>query len=49
MVYGYVRVSSKEENEDRQIIALNGLGIPEARCILISNRVKILTDLSTSL
>jgi DNA invertase Pin-like site-specific DNA recombinase len=29
MVYGYVRVSSKEQNGDRQIIALNGLGIPE--------------------
>ena len=28
MEYGYVRVSSKEQNEDRQIIALNELQIP---------------------
>lgn len=29
MIYGYVRVSSKEQNEDRQIVALNDLQIPE--------------------
>lgn len=27
--YGYVRVSSKDQNEDRQIIALRNQGIPE--------------------
>lgn len=27
MIYGYVRVSSKEQNEDRQIIALKNYGI----------------------
>lgn len=27
MVYGYVRVSTKEQNEDRQTIALNDMGI----------------------
>lgn len=26
--YGYVRVSSTDQNEDRQLIALSGLGIP---------------------
>lgn len=28
-VYGYVRVSTREQNEDRQIIALNGVRIPQ--------------------
>ena len=26
-IYGYVRVSSHEQNEDRQIIALNEVGV----------------------
>ena len=29
MVYGYMRVSSKEQNEDRQRIALIEMGVPE--------------------
>ena len=28
-VYGYVRVSTKDQNEDRQLIAMQGLSIPE--------------------
>ncbi len=28
-VYGYVRVSSKDQNEDRQMIALREVGVPE--------------------
>ncbi len=27
--YGYVRVSTKEQNEDRQIIAMHEYGVPE--------------------
>ena len=27
--YGYVRVSTKDQNEDRQIISMEGLAIPE--------------------
>jgi DNA invertase Pin-like site-specific DNA recombinase len=27
-IYGYVRVSTKEQNEDRQMIALNEVGVP---------------------
>lgn len=27
--YAYIRVSSKDQNEDRQFIALSELGIPE--------------------
>lgn len=29
--YGYVRVSSKEQNEDRQLIALSNVGVPHNR------------------
>lgn len=29
MVYGYVRVSTREQNEDRQMIALNEKNVPE--------------------
>ena len=29
-VYGYVRVSSRDQNEDRQLIALKKLGVPES-------------------
>ena len=29
-VYGYVRVSSKEQNEDRQMIAMQEFGVPDA-------------------
>ena len=29
MNYGYIRVSSRDQNEDRQLIALQGLEIPE--------------------
>ncbi len=28
-VYGYIRVSSREQNEDRQIIAMQEMQVPE--------------------
>ena len=28
-IYGYVRVSTREQNEDRQMIALVGVNVPE--------------------
>lgn len=31
MEYGYVRVSSKDQNEDRQLLAMSGLSIPSER------------------
>lgn len=30
-IYGYVRVSTKEQNEDRQLIALHELGLPDKK------------------
>lgn len=34
MTYGYVRVSSKEQNEDRQLIAMQELNIPKRNIIV---------------
>ncbi len=34
MEYGYVRVSSKEQNEDRQMVAMREFGIKDSRIIL---------------
>ena len=31
MEYGYIRVSSTDQNEDRQLIALRGKGVPDNR------------------
>lgn len=33
-VYGYVRVSTKEQNEDRQVIAMREFGVPEVNIIV---------------
>lgn len=30
-IYGYIRVSSKEQNEDRQLLALRGMGVKFGR------------------
>ena len=32
--YGYVRVSTKEQNEDRQIIAMREFGVADSRIVL---------------
>lgn len=33
-IYGYARVSTREQNEDRQIIALKEMGVPESNIFL---------------
>ena len=33
-IYGYVRVSSKDQNEDRQMITLHEVGVPEKNIYL---------------
>nr|WP_330365159.1 recombinase family protein [Butyrivibrio fibrisolvens] len=33
-IYGYARVSTREQNEDRQIIALKEMGVPEKNIYL---------------
>ena len=37
-IYGYVRVSTKEQNEDRQMIALRELAVPERNIFI--DRIK---------
>lgn len=32
--YGYVRVSAKEQNEDRRIIVMRGFGVADSRIVL---------------
>ena len=34
MTYGYIRVSTRDQNDDRQLDALRGLGIPRSRLYL---------------
>jgi len=33
-IYGYIRVSSTDQNEDRQLLAMNGLNIPKAQIFI---------------
>ena len=33
-IYGYIRVSTREQNEDRQWIALREVGVPEKNILL---------------
>lgn len=41
-VYGYIRVSSKDQNEDRQVITMHKMQVPvENIYILISSPAKI--------
>lgn len=40
--YAYIRVSTKEQNIDRQLVALKPYGIPEQNTTVITNQVKIL-------
>lgn len=46
MVYGYVRVSAKDQNEDRQIIAMREVGVSEKIFIWISSLERILSGSS---
>ncbi len=34
IMYGYVRVSSREQNEERQMIAMRDFGIPEKQLVI---------------
>ena len=46
MVYGSVRVSAKDQNEDRQIIAMREVGVSEKKFIWISTQERILNESS---
>ena len=42
-IYGYIRVSSRDQNEDRQLLSLKQIGVLERIFIWISSRAEILT------
>lgn len=46
-IYGYARVSTVNQNEDRQLAALLNKGVDEKKIFLINSRVAILTARST--
>ena len=41
-IYGYARVSSIDQNEDRQMIALKNVGLFGKNILLINNQERIL-------
>ena len=43
-IYGYVRVSSTDQNEDRQMMALNKVNVPEKNIYTDKLPERILTD-----
>lgn len=32
--YGYIRVSTREQNEDRQVIAMREFGVPDGNMVI---------------
>lgn len=39
-IYGYIRVSTRDQNEDRQLIALRELNIPEKNIFMDASSSK---------
>lgn len=48
MKYGYVRVSTKEQNEQRQMIALRDFGIPDKHIFVDKQSGRTLNERITS-
>ena len=46
-LYGYIRVSTREQNEGRQILALKELSIPKKNLFMDKQSGKNLNDRST--
>ena len=46
-IYGYIRVSSYDQNEDRQLIAFREINVPEKTSICTSSLARILTAPNT--
>lgn len=47
-IYGYVRVSTKEQNEERQMVALRAVHVPKQHIFWINSRERILTGRTIS-
>ena len=39
-IYGYIRVSTREQNEDRQVIALREVGVPERNVYMMNDKYR---------
>jgi DNA invertase Pin-like site-specific DNA recombinase len=37
MIYGYVRVSTRDQNEERQLIAMDGYGV-DHKCVFVEKQ-----------
>ena len=37
-VYGYIRVSTRDQNEERQVIAMREFGVPEENMVISRGR-----------
>ena len=46
-IYGYVRVSTRDQNEDRQLVALSELQVPKKIFLSTNNPARILTVRAT--
>lgn len=46
-IYGYIRISSKDQNEERQLIALRSKGVMDKISSLTRSPVRILTAHNT--
>ena len=47
-IYGYIRVSSKDQNEDRQRIAMHEAGVDDKHIFWTSRAARTLSVLATS-
>mgnify|MGYP001105242852 CR=1 FL=1 len=43
-IYGYIRVSSKDQNEDRQLSAMHGIGVKDEFIFIDKRSGKDLSD-----
>lgn len=48
MIYGYVRVSTREQNEARQMRIMNEIEVPADRCFATSKQIYQVKTLSFS-
>ena len=45
-IYGYIRVSSKDQNEDRQLYTMKELSIPDKNLWSIFNEISVFDETS---
>ena len=43
-VYGYIRVSTRDQNEERQVIAMREFGVPEKNMVIDKQSGRAIAD-----